>query len=309
MSERSKFDQLDEIVTAIVAQGDTDLSTLDQSVVELAQVARDLRGLPQESFRNQLREKLTRSDVMSSPKPTRAYVPKDRPQFSIYLSFDDAATAIDFYKKAFDAEELMRMDERGGKVGHAEMRVGDLVMMMADEYPDYGAISPKTLGGSPVKLHLYVEDVDAVTRHAVDLGATLVRPVEDQFYGDRAGQIRDPFGYTWIIATHKRDVSVEEMQRHLADFGEQKEPVSTAYKREGFNTVTPYLTVERAPELLEFVKKAFGATEMFRTTGSAGGMHAEARIGESMVMIGGGVGVHQNPTAIHLYIPDVDAAY
>jgi len=309
MSERSKFDQLDDIVGAVLARREPDVSTVDQSVIELANLVRDLQGLPQESFRSRLRGELTRSNIMSSPKPTREFVPRERPQFSIYLSFDDAAAAIEFYKQAFGAEELMRMEESNGKVGHAEMRVGDLVLMMADEYPDYGAISPKTLGGSPVRLHLYVEDVDAVARHAVDLGATLVRPIEDQFYGDRAGQIRDPFGYTWILATHKRDVSVEEMQKHLEQFGEQKEPVSTGYKREGFNTVTPYLTVERAPELLDFVKQAFGATETFRTTGSAGGMHAEARIGDSMVMIGGGPGIQQHPTAIHLYIPDVDAAY
>jgi len=166
-----------------------------------------------------------------------------------------------------------------------------------------------------MKLHLSVADVDSFVQKAVSLGANLVRPIEDQSYGDRSGQIADPFGYTWIISTHKQDVPVKEMQKQFDDFLEKgaiKETASTStpsYKREGFNTVTPYLTVEQPAELLEFTRKAFLATELGRTTGSAGGMHAETRIGDSMLMIGGGVGLEQRPTAIHLYVPDVDEAY
>jgi PhnB protein len=316
MAERSIIDQVDDAVAAIMAEREPDLSAVDPTVVVLAALAKELRGLPQDDFKKHLLEELIRSDAMSSPKPTLDPIPKSHPRFSLYLCFDDASAAIDFYKKAFDAEELMRIAEPGGKIGHAEIKIADVVFMLSDEYPDYGAISPKTLGGTTVKLHLYVPDVDAFTRDAVDRGATLVRPVADQSYGDRAGQITDPFGYTWIIATHKKDVPVEEMQRQMDEFskqpqakkGDEKTETKT-YIREGFHTVTPYLTVERAPELLEFVKQAFGATEIFRTIGSAGGMHAEAKIGDSMVMIGGGSGFHENPTAIHLYIPDVDAAY
>ena len=316
MPERSIIDQVDEAVTAILAGAEPDPSATDPGLLELASIARELRSLPQDAFRNSLKETLRRSDAMSSPKPAIDPIPTDQPRFSLYLCFDDARAAIDFYKKAFNAEELMRIAEPSGKIGHAEMKIAGVVFMLSDEYPDYGAVSPKTLGGSPVKLHLYVQDVDAFTTDAVNQGATLVRPVEDQPYGDRSGQISDPFGYTWIIATHKQDVPVAEMQRQMDDFVQQKEAKKTDLKsteqtrrREGFRTVTPYLTVQRAPELLDFVKHAFGATETFRTTGPAGGLHAEAKIGDSMVMIGGAPGSHENPTAIHLYIPDVDAAY
>jgi PhnB protein len=315
MAERSIIDQLDDAVAAIMAQSEPDLSSTDPGVVALAELARELRVLPRDEFKKNLIEELRRSDVMSSPKPIIDPVPKNQPRFSLYLCFDDASKAIEFYKKAFNAEELMRLAEPSGKIGHAEIKIADTVFMLSDEYPDYGTISPKTLGGTTVRLHLYVPDVDTFTRDAVDRGATLVRPVADEFYGDRVGQIADPFGYTWIIATHKKDVPVEEMQRQVDEFAKQQgkksdEATGTkTYIREGFHTVTPYLTVERAPELLEFVKQSFGATEIFRTIGSAGGMHAEAKIGDSMVMIGGGPGLHENPTAIHLYIPDIDAAY
>src|SRR6185369_10739887 len=110
------------------------------------------------------------------------------------------------------------------------------------EYPDYGTISAETLGGSPIKLHLYVPDVDEFAAHAVAEGATLIRPVADQFYGDRAGQLKDPFGYTWAIATHKKEVSVAEMQTAVEEWAaEEEKRKSKPFKREGFHTVTPYL--------------------------------------------------------------------
>src|SRR5262249_48213188 len=124
--------------------------------------------------------------------------------------------AIDFYKKAFGATELMRMaDPTSGKIGHAEIKIGDSVIMIADEFPEMDARSPKSLGGSPVGLALYVEDVDAVADRAVAAGATVVRPVKDQFYGDRSGTFTDPFGHKWTVATHKEDVSPEEMHRRM----------------------------------------------------------------------------------------------
>lgn len=312
MAERSIFDQLDDAVSALIAGRESKSATVDQSVVELVAVAQQLRGLPRDEFKKHLRTELIRSDEMSSPVMKPAPAP---PTLSVYLCFNNAAGAIEYYKEAFGAEELSRLAEPSGKIGHAEMKIGETVIMMSDEYPDYGALSPQTIGGSPIRLHLSVPDVDSVVAKAVRLGATLVRPIEDQFYGDRSGQIADPFGYTWTIATHQRDVPVDEMQKQFDEFLEkgatEESPSSSkpSYRRQGFHTVTPYLTVEQPAELLEFIKESFFATELGRTTGSAGGMHAEARIGDSMLMVGGGVGLGKHPTAIHLYVTDVDEAY
>jgi PhnB protein len=130
-----------------------------------------------------------------------------------YLIFSGAGAAIAFYKRALGAEEVMRMDGPGGKIGHAEIKIGDSRIMLADEHPEIQALSPKTIGGSPVSIHLYVENVDAAVERAVAAGAKLIRPVADQFYGDRTGGIEDPFGYRWYIATHKEDLTMDEIRR------------------------------------------------------------------------------------------------
>jgi PhnB protein len=133
-----------------------------------------------------------------------------------YLCCKDAARAIEFYKKAFGAVETMRLAEPSGRIGHAEIKIGDAPIMLSDEYPEMDVRSPLSFGGSPVMIHLYVADVDALAKQAVAAGATLVRPLEDQFYGDRSGTLADPFGHRWMIATHKEDVSPEEMGKRYA---------------------------------------------------------------------------------------------
>jgi PhnB protein len=133
-----------------------------------------------------------------------------------YLAVDDAAGAIAFYKKAFGAVEVMRMPAPGGKIGHAEIEIGGSRIMLADEHPEMGFRSPKAYGGSPVGLHLYVDDVDAVAHQAVAAGAKELRPVKDQFYGDRTGSFEDPFGHVWHIATHKEDLAPDELKRRAA---------------------------------------------------------------------------------------------
>jgi PhnB protein len=133
-----------------------------------------------------------------------------------YLSCKDAARAIEFYKRAFGATELMRFAAPDGKIGHAEIKVGDAIIMLADEYPEMGFRSPQSLGGSPVGIHVYVPDVDALTKRAADAGATVERPVADQFYGDRSVTLGDPFGHRWFFATHKEDLSPDELQRRAA---------------------------------------------------------------------------------------------
>ena len=139
-----------------------------------------------------------------------------------YLIIQGAAAALDFYKKAFGATELMRMAQPDGRIGHAEIRVGDSCIMLADEVPEMGYRGPKSLGGSPVSILLYFEDVDAVVARTVAAGAKLTRPVQDQFYGDRNGVIEDPFGHVWTIATHTEDVSPVEIDRRLAAMNPRK---------------------------------------------------------------------------------------
>ncbi len=132
-----------------------------------------------------------------------------------YLIVKDAARAIDFYKKAFGASELLRLDCGGGKLAHAEIKIDDSPIMLADEAPEMGFRGPQSIGGSPVCILLYVDDVDALTRQAIAAGAKVVRPVQDQFYGDRAGTLEDPFGHVWTIATHKEDVSPQEVHKRF----------------------------------------------------------------------------------------------
>ena len=133
-----------------------------------------------------------------------------------YLIVDGAAKALDFYQRVFGATERMRMPGPGGKVGHAEISIGDSVIMLADEHPEIGARGPRAYGGAAVSLHLYVPDVDAMVKKAVAAGATLLRPVEDKFYGDRMGTIEDPFGHHWHVSTHQEDVPPDEMARRAA---------------------------------------------------------------------------------------------
>jgi PhnB protein len=130
-----------------------------------------------------------------------------------YLIIRGAADAIEFYQKAFGATELFRFPAPDGKIGHAEIKIGDSPIMLADEYPEMGYKGPQTLGGSPVSIMIYVEDVDTVFNRAVSSGGSIKEAVQDKFYGDRMGTLTDPFGHVWHISTHKEDVSVEEMQR------------------------------------------------------------------------------------------------
>lgn len=140
-----------------------------------------------------------------------------------HLVVKNAGQALDFYKKAFGAEEVLRMPGPGGMIMHAEVKIGNSHVMLNDEMPDYGAVGPQTIGGTPVTLHLYVNDVDSFFKRAVQAGAKEEMPVTDMFWGDRYGKLVDPFGHKWSVATHKEDVSPEEMNRRMAkEFGGKK---------------------------------------------------------------------------------------
>jgi PhnB protein len=149
-------------------------------------------------------------------------IPEGYQSLTPYLVIKGARAAIDYYKKVFGATERMRMDAPGGMIGHAELMIGGSLIMLADEYPDMGFRGPKAFGGSPVSLLLYVGDVDEVFKRALDAGAKPLRPVADQFYGDRMGSLEDPFGHVWSIATHVEDVPPEEMRRRSEEMMKQK---------------------------------------------------------------------------------------
>ena len=316
MAERSIIDQLDDAVSAALEARQVEVTNFGPELSALVQVAQDLIGLPRETFKAELQQQLIRRDSMSSPAPQ--VEPNPVRSVSLYMCIKGAAAALDFYREAFGAKELSRLAEPDGKIGHAELQIGNTVLMISDEYPDYNALSPQTIGGSSVRIHLDVTDVDAFAERAIRAGATLVRPIEDQFYGDRSGHIADPFGYTWIVSTHQKDVPIEDMQKEFDKFthekasqdsgeaGYVKEPEMRIKNR---RAVTPYITVHKPAELIDFVTEAFGGIEHFRATGSAGGMHAEVSIGDSVVMIGGAEHIEPMPTAIHLYVPDVDRKY
>ena len=150
---------------------------------------------------------------MANVKP----IPDGYARLTPYLCIDGAAEAIDFYGKVFGAKERMRMPAPGGKVGHAELQIGDSVVMLSDEYPEMDVRGPKSIGGTSTTLSLYVDDVDATFAKAISLGAQALRPVENQFYGDRSGQFEDPFGHRWSVMTHVEDVPPDEMERRAAE--------------------------------------------------------------------------------------------
>jgi len=145
-------------------------------------------------------------------------IPEGYPRVTSYLAIDGAGDAIEFYKKVFGATERFRMPGPDGKLGHAEIQIGDSVIMMSDAFPEMGSIDPKALGGSPVTLSVYVEDVDKTFKEAMNSGATELQAVEDKFYGDRSGAFQDPWGHKWNVMTHIEDVSPEEMEKRAAEF-------------------------------------------------------------------------------------------
>ncbi len=279
-----------------------------------------LAGLPRPAFRARLRAGLASGEeTMSTAIPSGSttaghYVHTDqRPTASPVLRLRDAAKAIDFYTRAFGARELMRF-AAGDRIPHAELMLGDTTIIVADEAPAIGFPSPDQLGGSPVSIRLDVDDPDAAMQRAIEAGAVVFRPVQTHFYGERTGTVVDPFGYRWALTKVVEPMSVAEMHRRMMAAGGPPAEDRPAWIPEGYRAVTPYLVVADAPAVIAFVKAAFSAEEKSRAIGSAGGVHAEVRIGDSMLMIGGGAPElswrgETMPSALHVYVPDVDAAF
>lgn len=235
------------------------------------------------------------------------------------MAFRDPAKAIEFYKEALGAIEKFRF-QIGDSIPHAELLIGDSTIDIAGEWPEGGRFSAETLGHSPISISVEVPDVDSFVEHAVSAGMTLVREPKDQFYGHRDATVEDPFGYTWAIYTVREEMPVEEMHRRMKGMMEGPEGGETAKEKQpkvkpvrpGFRMVTPYLVAEDGNALLDFARDTFSAEELLRVNTPIGGVHGELKIGDSIVMMGGGTpgkkfpGTLQ-PAALHVYVNDAEA--
>jgi PhnB protein len=311
-----KIEQLNKAVDAMLARTDGKVSKAETDIAPLVRLAADLRNLPRESFKARLKSELEGTKSMSTIAEPIASV---RTTASPSLSFKDVSQAIEFYKKAFGAKETFRF-EAGGSIPHAEITVGGSTIMLSDEWPEGGRFSAETLGGSPVQMVIRVDDVDAFAERGVAAGLKVTRPIQDQFYGNRDVLLADPFGYSWRVYTVKEEMSVAEMHRRMERLTAGPEGGQIADKevqkgvspiRSGFRMVTPYLVAEDGLALLEFAKEAFGAEEMMRAVMPTG-VHGEVRIGDSIVMMGGGIPGQKfpstlQPNALHVYVEDADA--
>ncbi len=306
------IEQLDQGVTQLLAAPKAKLQAGDPELLPLLRVAAELRQLPREDFKARLKSDLQRKKSMATMTETAAPV---RIVASPRMAFKDVAKAIEFYKTAFGARETFRFENEGG-IAHAEIMIGDSIVMLAEEWPEGGRFSPETTGNSPVAMTIQVPDVDAFAAHAIAAGAKLQRPIADQFYGRRDANLIDPFGYPWSVFTVTEEMPIEEMHRRFRAMmgGEKKKPAVDPVPK-GYTTLTTYLVAQDADGLIAFMTKAFGAEETFRSgPGSEGGLHAEVRIGDSMLMVGGGgAGMKWRgtpmPSAFHIYVPDCDATY
>lgn len=313
LPNRSLIDQLDQAVTQLLATRVVTVQSTDPELLPLVHIAAQLRQLPREDFKTHLKADLERRSSMATTTEPIAAV---RTFASPRLAFKSPAKAIEFYKNAFGAKETFRF-ENEMVFGHAEMMIGDSVIMFSEEWPEGERYSAETWGHSPVSMEINVPDVDAFVEHAVAAGAKLVRPVVDEFYGYRVGTLLDPFGYTWGVRTMKEEMSVEEMHRRFREMmqkPEKKKPDVDPVPK-GYSTITPYIVAQDADALIDFMKKTFDAEELFRSgPGSEGGLHCEVRIGDSMLMVGGGgAGLKWRgtpmPSAFHVYVPDCDTTY
>jgi len=325
MAKQNLSEQLDQMVEALIARPAVARRQREPKanaqLQALARIAGELRGLPREDFKARLKADLERRTTMGS-KP--AVATETRQTATAYLCVKNAAAAIEFYKKVFGATEIMRLVGPDAKIGHAEIRIGNSSIYLSDEHPEYGSISPQTLGGTAVKVNLSVPDVDAVTARAVEAGGKIVRPVQDQFYGERTGQFEDPFGQVWMISTTIEQLSAEELQRRVDEMTRQG-AFTTAERKadekatptvraipEGFHTLTQYLSVNGAARLIDFFKEAFGAVEAFRVNRPGGQtiMHAQLSIGDSILELAdASEEFGARAVANILHVDDLDAVY
>ena len=319
-NDAKKIEHLNQAVEAMLARTDGRAPKVEREIEPLVRIAAELRNLPSASFKARLKSQLEgKKNMATVAEPVAAVHTVETASATPRLTFRDAAKAIEFYKQAFGAKETMRF-ETGGSIPHAEVLIGESTILLTEEWPEGGRFSAETLGNSPVIMSLSVPDVDKFFAHAIEAGAKTVRPIADQFYGRREGMIQDPFGYTWSVSTVTEEMPVEEMHRRMKGLTTGPEGGRLPQKNvqpgvspvpRGFRMVTPYLVAEDGNALIDFAKQAFGAEELLRVK-TPTGVHGEVRIGDSMMMIGGGVAQKEfpatlHPNALHVYVQDADA--
>jgi len=312
---QTKIEQLNQAIEKMLAQNDGRITKAGAAIEPLVRIAADLRNLPSASFRARLKSELGGKKRMSTvAEPVAAVRTSAAPR----IAFRDPAKAIEFYKRAVGAKEKFRF-QIGDSIPHAELMIGDSPIDITGEWPEGGRFSAETLGNSPISISVEVPDVDGFTEHAVAAGMKLVREPKDQFYGHRDATLLDPFGYSWGIYTVKEAMSAEEMHRRMEGMMHGPEGGETSKKKKsgvspiphGFRMVTPYLVAEDGLALLEFTKQGLGAEEMRRVVMPTG-VHAEIRIGDTTLMMGGGPPGQKftgslQPNALHIYVDDADA--
>jgi PhnB protein len=321
-NDAKKIEQLNQAVEAMLARTDGRAPKIEGEIEPLVRIAAELRNLPSASFKARLKSQLEGKNTMATvAEPVAAVHTHVTTSATPRLTFRDAAKAIEFYEQAFGAKETMRF-ETGGGIPHAEVLIGDSTILLTEEWPEGGRFSAETLGNSPVIMSLSVPDVDKFFAHAIEAGAKSIRPIADQFYGRREGIVQDPFGYTWSVSTVTEEMPVEEMHRRMKGLTTGPEGGRLPQRKtgvdpvpRGFYRVTPYIVTADGDAMLEFAKNAFGAEITLRAVGEgAGGIHGEVRIGDTMLMMGGGIpgkpfAAQPKTTALHIYVKDTDAAY
>lgn len=307
-------EELDKAVDQVMSRRESKVSRVNPRIAAILKIASELRDLPNEEFKAQLKSNLvSRATPARAPQKKASYIPAGFHSANACLVVHDAPRAIEFYKQAFGATELMRLDDPSGNVIHAQIKIGDSPIDIAPEYPPHNR-SPQSLGGSTVPIGLYVEDVDAFAEKAIAAGAKVIFPIADQFYGDRGGRLQDPFGHMWIVSTHKEDMAPQEMTRRAEEWMKEMEsaaePEKPAGAPEGYHSITPYLQVKGAARLIQFLTEAFGAEEIFRVPRGDEIAHAQLKIEGSMIEVADAIDKYQpNPTAIWLFVKDSDATY
>jgi PhnB protein len=309
--DTKKIEQLNLALEQMIARNDGRVGKPEPEIEPLVRIAAELRNLPNANFKARLKSELGGRKRMSTvAEPVAAVRTTAAPR----LAFRDAAKAIAFYQKALGAKETFRF-EVGGQIPHAEMAVGDSTIHLTDEWPEGGRFSAETLGHSPISLDVTVPDVDSFAEHAIAAGMKVLRPLKDQFYGYRDITMADPFGYSWTVGTVKETMPVEEMHRRMQGMMEGPEggkmPGGVPHIRPGFRMVTPYLVAENGLALLDFAIGGLGAKELARFVMPTG-VHGEVQIGDSILMIGGGIPGKKFPSslqpgALHVYVEDADA--
>ncbi len=312
--DQKTIEQLNQALDALLARNDGKSGKVSAAIEPLVRLAAEMRNLPREAFKARLKSELLRGKSMSTVAEPVATV---RTTASPRMAFRDPAKAIAFYKQALGAKETFRF-EVGGQIPHAEIMIGDSTINLAGEWPEGGRFSAETLGSSPISLSIQVPDVDTFVESAVAHGMRLVIAPKTQFYGRRDATLADPFGYSWSVSSVVEEMSVEEMHRRMQGLTHgpeggpmPKERTGVSPVRRGFRMVTPYLVAADGLALLEFAKQGLGAEEIMRAVMPTG-VHAEVRIGDTTLMMGGGLAGKKfpgtlQPNALHIYVEDADA--